>query len=195
MAARDDGGDPRRLRPRREQDLVIARLVGGDPAIYVDMSRGDRTRPRSRDPIRDRPGVGALSAAAAALGGEVVTAQTDQVPVIARRKAAIEERCCTRCRTVAVYMGGKQGAELQERLIAAGYQPGDTLRDRQQRDLARQSVVRCRLDELDRSWRGETLAPRRARACWECVLPRQTAHRNPRKAYKLAFTCAPHLGQ
>jgi precorrin-4/cobalt-precorrin-4 C11-methyltransferase len=131
-----------------EHDQVIARLVGGDPAIYVDMSEEIE---RARDlgiPFEIVPGVGALSAAAAALGGEVVTAQTDRSLLISSPKAAIEE-LADPGETVAVYMTGKQRAGLQGRLLAAGYQPGTPCAIVNRVTWPDQTVVRCRLDELE----------------------------------------------
>lgn len=132
----------------RARDLVIARLVGGDPAIYVDMSEEIE---RARDlgiPFEIVPGVGALSAAAAALGGEVVTAQTDRSLLISSPTAAIEE-LADPGETVAVYMTGKQRAGLQGRLLATGYQPGTPCAIVNRVTWPDQTVVRCRLDELE----------------------------------------------
>jgi precorrin-4/cobalt-precorrin-4 C11-methyltransferase len=132
----------------RDEDLVIARLVGGDPAVYVDM--GEEIE-RARDqgiPFEIVPGVGALSAAAAALGGEVVTARTERSLLISSPKAAIEE-LADPGETVAVYMTGKESTGLQERLLAAGYPPGTPCAIVNRATWPDQAVVRCRLGELE----------------------------------------------
>jgi precorrin-4/cobalt-precorrin-4 C11-methyltransferase len=138
----------------RDRDLVVARLVGGDPAIYVDMSEEiDRARALEL-PFEIVPGVGALSAAAAALGGEVVTARTERSLLISSPKAAIEE-LADPGETVAVYMTGKESTGLQERLLAAGYPPGTPCAIVNRATWPDQAVVRCRLDELQSLLEGQ----------------------------------------
>jgi precorrin-4 methylase len=132
----------------RDNDLAIARLVGGDPAVYVDMSE-EIDRARALDiPFEIVPGVGALSAVAAALGGEIVTAHTGRSLLITSPKAAIDE-LADPGETIAVYMAGKAGAGLQGRLLAAGYRSGTRCAIVSRATWPDQAVVRCRLDELE----------------------------------------------
>jgi precorrin-4/cobalt-precorrin-4 C11-methyltransferase len=144
----------------RDEDLVIARLVGGDPAVYVDM--GEEIE-RARDhgiPFEIVPGVGALSAAAAALEGEVVTAHTDRSLLITSPRAPIVE-LADPGETIAVYMASKEGAGLQERLLAAGYPPGTPCAIVNRATWPDQAVARCRLGELE-SILGEERTKRQA---------------------------------
>jgi precorrin-4/cobalt-precorrin-4 C11-methyltransferase len=131
----------------RAHDLVIARLVGGDPAVYVDMSE-EMERARALElPIEVVPGVGALSAAAAALERELVTARTDHVLVIASPKAELES--VMRPGVVgAVYMAGRDGAEIQRRLISAGWPVDTACAIVSSATWPEQIVIRCELAEL-----------------------------------------------
>lgn len=102
------------------EGLAIARLVGGDPAIYVDMCDEIERARELGIAVEIVPGVGALSAASAALGRELVTARTDQALVIASPKADLES-ILPPGPVGALYMGGGEGEGLQERLISAGW--------------------------------------------------------------------------
>lgn len=136
----------------RDRELVIARLVGGDPAVYVDMSEEIERARALEIPFEIVPGVGALSAAAATLERELVTARTDQVLVIASPKADLES--VLRPGVVgALYMGGKDGSEIQERLIGAGWVPETRCAIVNSATWPEQVVHECELGVL-----GETLA-------------------------------------
>ena len=143
----------------REEDLVIARLVGGDPGVYVDMSEEIERARTLEIPIEIVPGVGALSAAAALLERELVTARTDQVLVIASPRAELET--VMRPGVVgAVYMGGKGGEEIQERLIAAGWPPGTGCAVVNSATWPEQRVLQCELRLLGRTLADEALGRR-----------------------------------
>jgi precorrin-4/cobalt-precorrin-4 C11-methyltransferase len=143
----------------RDGDLVIARLVGGDPAVYVDMSEEMERAFRLEIPIEVVPGVGALSAAAAALERELVTARTDQVLVIASPRAQLET-VVTPGVVGAIYMGGNDGAEIQERLIAAGWAPGTRCAIVNSASWPEQLVIECELRELGSALAREELGRR-----------------------------------
>jgi precorrin-4/cobalt-precorrin-4 C11-methyltransferase len=131
----------------KSEDLVVARLVTGDPAVYVDMSQElDRVRELGLE-YEIVPGVGALSAAAAALGTEIVTAHTEQSLLITSPKAPLE-RLADPAEAVAVYMSGEQ-KELQARLIDAGYPAETPCAVISHATWPAEVVTRTRLDELD----------------------------------------------
>jgi precorrin-4/cobalt-precorrin-4 C11-methyltransferase len=143
----------------RDEDLIIARLVGGDPAVYVDMGEEMKRAGRLELSIEVVPGVGALSAAAAALERELVTARTDQVLVIASPRAPLES--VLRPGIVgAIYMGGSAGAEIQERLIEAGWQPGTACAIVNRATWPEQIVIECELGELGSALAREELGRR-----------------------------------
>jgi precorrin-4/cobalt-precorrin-4 C11-methyltransferase len=143
----------------RDGDLVIARLVGGDPAVYVDMSEEMERALSLEIPIEVVPGVGALSAAAAALERELVTARTDQVLVIASPRAQLET-VVTPGVVGAIYMGGNDGAEVQERLTAAGWAPGTRCAIVNSATWPEQLVIECELAELGSALAREELGRR-----------------------------------
>ena len=131
----------------KSDDLVVARLVTGDPAVYVDMEQElDRVRSLGLD-HEIVPGVGALSAAAALLGSELVTAHTDGSLLITSPKAPLEQLADPREAT-AVFMAGKE-RDLQERLIAAGYSPSAPCAVISHATWPEELVVRGQVDQLD----------------------------------------------
>jgi precorrin-4/cobalt-precorrin-4 C11-methyltransferase len=143
----------------RDGDLVIARLVGGDPAVYVDMGE-EMERARALEiPIEVVPGVGALSAAAAALERELATARTDQVLVIASPRAELES-VLTPGVVGAIYMGGSDGAEIQERLMAGGWEARTRCAIVDSASWPEQLVIECELAELGSALAREGLGQR-----------------------------------
>lgn len=128
-------------------DLAIARVVGGDPAIYVDMSEEiDRAGELGMD-WQIVPGVGSLSAAAAAVGRELVTARTDQVLVLASARADLEAVARPGA-VAALYMSGEEGDEVQRRLLAVGHPAHTPCSIVNRASWPDESLVACRLDEL-----------------------------------------------
>ena len=101
------------------EELVVARLVGGDPAIFVKLD-DELERVRELGLAHEIvPGVGALSAAAAALGRQLVTAGSDDSLLIASARSGLQERD-----RIAVYKAGESGGELQQKLLADGFSAG-----------------------------------------------------------------------
>jgi precorrin-4/cobalt-precorrin-4 C11-methyltransferase len=143
----------------RDTDLVVARLVGGDPAVYVDMSE-EMERARSLEiPIEVVPGVGALSAAAAALERELVTARTDQVLVIASPRAELEAVVKPGV-VAAIYLGGRVAGEIQKRLIDTGWRPSTACAVVNSASWPGEVVIECELAELESKLAPEELARR-----------------------------------
>ncbi|MGH2984750.1 MAG: SAM-dependent methyltransferase [Solirubrobacterales bacterium] len=130
-----------------ENDLVVARLIGGDPAVYVSMSEEIERARELELPYEVVPGVGALSAAAAALGGELVTARTDETLLIVSPKAEIE-RLADPAVTIAVYMAGRSEVDLQQRLLAGGYPPETPCAVFSRLTWPDEAALECRLDQL-----------------------------------------------
>ena len=137
------------------EDLVVARLIGGDPAVYVDMGEELAKVRELGLPHEIVPGVGALSAAAALLGCELARAKSEQQLAIVSTRGELE-RLGGEEVTMAVYMSGREGEELPRRLQAAGYGPETPCAVVASASWPQQQVVRCRLEAL-----GEQLAEER----------------------------------
>ena len=134
----------------RDEDLVVARLLWGDPAIYGslrDEVREARARGLDYEVV---PGVSAFSAAAAALGIELTRApQTGPSLVLTAPSAPEQLRdFASHGATIAIFMAGARGEELQRELLLGGYAPqtGCAVVHRVTRDG--ELVVTCRLDAL-----------------------------------------------
>jgi precorrin-4/cobalt-precorrin-4 C11-methyltransferase len=132
----------------KADDLVVARLVGGDPAVYVSMGEEiDRVRQLGL-PFEVVPGVGTLSAAAAALGGELATARTPESLVVTSPLAEIENLAGPPL-TAAIYMAGRSRDELQSRLLASGYPEQTPCAIVFGASWGHQDVILCHLDQLE----------------------------------------------
>lgn len=129
------------------EGLVVARLVGGDPAVYVNMDEELQYVRELGLAHEIVPGVGALSAAAAALGRQLVTAGTEEALVIASPKARVSE-LARLGGTLALYMAGERGQELQRELLAAGHSGEARCAVGHRLSWPDEIVFTCRLDEL-----------------------------------------------
>jgi precorrin-4/cobalt-precorrin-4 C11-methyltransferase len=129
------------------EDLVVARLLWGDPAVYADLSQElERVRELGM-PFEIVPGVGALSAAVEALGKEVITARTDQSLLITSPKAPLEALAGPG-QVLAIYGARKDAEHLQERLLAAGHPADTSCVVLGSLSWPGEVVVRCPLQEL-----------------------------------------------
>ncbi len=129
------------------EGLVVARLVGGDPAVYVNMDEELQYVRELGLAHEIVPGVGALSAAAAALGRQLVTAGTEEALVIASPKAGVQG-LARLGGTLALYMVGDRGQELQRELLAAGHSGEERCAVTHRLSWPDEIVFTCRLDEL-----------------------------------------------
>lgn len=132
------------------EDLVVARLLWGDPAIYGTL-RDEVGEARSRGlDLEVVPGVSALSAAAAALGIELTRAPMPSPSLILTTPSALEplRDLARHGATIGVYMAGARGEDLQRELLSGGYPPdtGCAIAHRLTRDG--EVVITCRVDEL-----------------------------------------------
>lgn len=129
------------------EDLVVARLIGGDPAVYVKLDEELEHVRGVGLGYEIVPGVGALSAAAAALGRQLVTAGSEEALVIASSKGELAE-LARQGSVLAVYMAGERGDELQRQLLAAGRPPSTQCAVANRLSWPDEAVFTCRLDEL-----------------------------------------------
>jgi precorrin-4/cobalt-precorrin-4 C11-methyltransferase len=141
----------------RDEGLVVARLMWGDPAIFAtlrDEVREARARGLEYEIV---PGVTSLCAAAAALGVELTRAPDTSPPLIltAPRDAPLPgQRVGDVARvgaTMAIFMGGSRGEQLQDELIEGGYGPQTRCAVAHRVTWGDEVVVECRLDELART--------------------------------------------
>ncbi len=140
----------------RTEGLVVARLLWGDPAIYSSL-RDEVREARARDlELEIVPGVSALCAAAAALGMELTRAPQASPSLILTAPSAPEpmHELARHGATIAVFMAGGRGEELQQELMLGGYGPDTACAVVHRVTRDGEIVVGCRLDEL-----ATTLAP------------------------------------
>jgi precorrin-4 methylase len=138
----------------RSEDLLVARLFWGDPAIYGAV-RDEAAEVGKRGVAYEVvAGVSALGASAAALGIELATAPGPSPPLILaspRDEAADGQRVrdlAVHGATMALFMGGGKAAELQDELLAGGFAPGTPCAVAHKVSWPDELVVRCALHEL-----------------------------------------------
>src|SRR5262249_33494826 len=111
------------------EGLIVARLHGGDPAVYARLAEEiERVAGRGLE-WEIVPGVTAATAAAAALGWELVS-EADRRPLIVASstqsggRPSPELRAAARLgHALALYMTGPHADDLERRLLDAGYPP------------------------------------------------------------------------
>lgn len=136
--------------------LTVARLHGGDPAIYARLEEElQRVRIRGLE-VEVIPGVTAACAAAAALSWEL-TSEADRRPlVMASAKlpggslnvALARVRARENGDALALYMAGGNGAELQRTLLDGGYPPGTACAIASRVSWPDERLARCSLAQL-----------------------------------------------
>ena len=134
----------------RTEGLVVARLLWGDPAIYGslrDEVREARARGLDYEVV---PGVSAFCAAAAALGIELTRAPEPSPSLILTAPSAAEpmRELARHGATLAIFMAGRRGQELQGELLEGGYAPDARCAVVHRVTRDGEVVVTCRLDEL-----------------------------------------------
>ena len=144
-------------------DLLVARVCWGDPALYGGV-RAEAHEARSRGLVVEVvPGVSSLGAAAAALCTELTQAPNDPPPLILaapRDDPPPAQRIpdlASHGATMAFFMAGKRGAQLQAELLAGGF-PSDTPCAVAHRLTQPDEVVlTCRLEQLAETMRDPEL--------------------------------------
>lgn len=136
------------------EDLLVARLCWGDPALYGGV-RDEAREARSRGlPVEVVPGVSSLGAAAAALGTELTRAPTDPPPLILAAPrddpppAQGIRDLASHGATMAFFMAGKRGAQLQADLLAGGFPPETPCAVAHRVTWPDEVVVTCCLEQL-----------------------------------------------
>lgn len=132
------------------EGLVVARLLWGDPAIYGTL-REEVRQARSRGLAYEIvPGVSAYSAAAAVLGIELTRAPMSSRSLILTTPSAKEpvRDFARHAATMAIFMAGKRGEDLQRELLAGGYPPETRCAVMHRITRDGEVIAPCRLDEL-----------------------------------------------
>ena len=124
------------------EDLVVARLFWGDPAIFGAVRDEAREVSERGVPLEVIPGVSSVGAFAAALGLELTTAPGDSPPLILaapRDDPPVGQRIedlAGHGATMALFMAGKHGDELHSRPARRGLRGGHAVRGREPGHLA-----------------------------------------------------------
>ena len=136
-------------------DLVVARICWGDPALYGGV-RDEAQEAASRGlPVEVVPGVSSLGAAAAALRTELTQAPEDPPPLILaaprddpRPTQGIRDLAAHGA-TMAFFMAGRRGAQLQAELLAGGFAPDTPCAVAHRVTWPDEVVLTCRLERLE----------------------------------------------
>jgi len=138
----------------KAEDLVVARLFWGDPAIFGavrDEAREVRERGVALEVV---PGVSSLGAFASALGIELTTAPGGSPPLVLaapRDDPPAGQRIqdlASHGATMALFMAGKRAEELQRDLLGGGFAPETPCAVGCRVSWPDEVVVKCRLDGL-----------------------------------------------
>ena len=135
-------------------DLLVARLFWGDPALYGGV-RAEAREARTRGlPVEVIPGVSSLGAAAAALCTELTQAPGDPPPLILAAPrddpppAQRITELASHGATMVFFMAGKRGEQLQTELLAGGFGPDTPCAVAHRLTWPDEVVLTCRLDQL-----------------------------------------------
>lgn len=137
------------------QGLTVARVHSGDPALYSAVDE-QIERVEAHGLAWDIvPGVGALSAAAAALGEELTVPEVAQSVICTRLGTATpmpagEDLAAFAAHgtTIALFLSAKRAKRVQAELTAGGYRPDTPCAVCYRISWPDQQVVRCQLDQL-----------------------------------------------
>ncbi|MFT3877750.1 MAG: precorrin-4 C(11)-methyltransferase [Propioniciclava sp.] len=140
----------------RDEDLLVARVHTGDPAIYGATAEQRDVCRRIGIPFQSIPGVSAFSAAASAAEVEITLPEVAQSLVLTRLEGGRtpmppRERVREFARhgtTMALYLSAARNRALQEELLAGGYPPETPVIIGHKVSWADEVLLRCRLDEL-----------------------------------------------
>jgi precorrin-4/cobalt-precorrin-4 C11-methyltransferase len=148
--------DQREIYERAARDgLVVARIHSGDPSVYSAVGEQIRILERIGLPYEIVPGVGSLSAAAAALGQELTVPELAQSLILTRREGRSPMPAGERLEgfarhgtTIALFLSIARPAELRDELLAGGYAPETPCAVVHRASWPDERVVRCPLGEL-----------------------------------------------
>lgn len=148
--------DQRRIYERAAREgLCVARVHSGDPSIYSAIGEQIRLCEEIGMPYEIVPGVGSLSAAAAALGQELTVPERAQSLILTRREGRSPmppgerlEALARHRTTIALFLSVARPAELRDELLAGGYPPEAPCAVVYRASWPDERVLRCPLGEL-----------------------------------------------
>ncbi|MDO9409784.1 precorrin-4 C(11)-methyltransferase [Patulibacter sp.] len=139
----------------KREGLTVCRLQSGDPAIYATLHEQINACRRMDLPYEIVPGVGSLSAMAAALGQELTVPEVAQSLILTRRAVRVPmpenerlQELAGHGTTMALYLSVRRPRELVADLLAGGYAPDSPVAIGYRVSWPDEVVLRCRLDEL-----------------------------------------------
>ena len=153
------------LERARDEDLLVARVHTGDPALYgATAEQRDQCR-RIGLPFESLPGVSAFSAAAARSEVELTRPEVAQSLVITRLEGGrtpMPPRETVRGfaahgTTMALYLSAARNKVLQEELLAGGYAPETPCIIGHQVSWPDELMLRCSLADLSETMREHKL--------------------------------------
>ncbi|MGI8846328.1 MAG: precorrin-4 C(11)-methyltransferase [Thermoleophilaceae bacterium] len=137
------------------EDLHVARVQSGDPAIYATLGEQIAACRELALAYEIVPGVGSLSAAAAALGQELTVPDVSQSLILTRRPTRTSmppnEELSALARhgtTMVLYLSVRRPRELQADLLAGGYAESTPCAVAYRASWPDEVVLRCALGQL-----------------------------------------------
>lgn len=148
--------DQRRIYERAARaGLLVARIHSGDPSIYSAIGEQIRVCEQIGLAYEIVPGVGSLSAAAAALGQELTVPERAQSLILTRSEGRSPmpsgeriEQLARHGATMALFLSIARPAELRDELLAGGYPTETPCAVVHRASWPDELVVRCPLGEL-----------------------------------------------
>lgn len=139
----------------RREGLTVCRLQSGDPSVYATLHEQINACRRMDLPYEIVPGVGSLSAMAAALGQELTVPEVAQSLILTRRAVRVPmpenerlQELAAHGTTMALYLSVRRPRELVADLLAGGYAPDAPVAIGYRVSWPDEVLLRCRLDEL-----------------------------------------------
>lgn len=146
------------------EGLTVCRLQSGDPSLYATLHEQINACRRMDLAYEIVPGVGSLSAMAAALGQELTVPEVAQSLILTRRAVRVpmpdNEQLVDFARhgaTMALYLSVRRPRELQADLLEGGYAPDTPTAIGYRVSWPDERIIRCRLDELAATLKAERI--------------------------------------
>lgn len=136
-------------------DLVLARIHSGDPALYGAIQEQIRVCLDLGLPYEIVPGVSSVAASAAALGQELTIPSTAQSLILTRRGGRTPmpdgesvQAFAAHGTTMALFLSASRPYDLQHELLEGGYEADTPCAVVHRASWPDEVAFRCRLDEL-----------------------------------------------
>jgi precorrin-4/cobalt-precorrin-4 C11-methyltransferase len=146
------------------EDLVVARIHSGDPAIYGAIQEQIRVCDELGLPHEIVPGVSSVAAAAASLGQELTIPETSQSLILTRRggrtpmpEGESVQGFAQHGTTMVLFLSCSRPYDLQRELLEGGYAPDAPCAVVYRATWPDELTFRCRLDELGDRVRAEKI--------------------------------------